>query len=651
MTKAFFLLVLSFLYHIGFGQMLMNRDSLLRQLPSAKEDTAKVFLLINIGQQYENNEPATAKQYYAEAGQLSEKLDFPLGILKYIANYTYILNMQGLYDSSLLLNKRAVEISRQIKDSLFLGKALFNTGTSYRQLGNYEAAIGCYEEGKAVFARVGDEHTMGQSYDILQVTYYQMRRYEKGIEYGKMAVSKMREYKDSAWLGFTLNNLGVNYMGVKNLAAARTCYMEALAIAQKTGDRNSEMMQYLNLGDLLLQKGTDHKMMTYYSTALEIARELDAKETSLVASKGMAIYYMYQKKYPHAKAYADSALALSYQYNYRIERRDLFGTLSNLAFAMQDIRLGESYAEQSSLLADSLLNERVEKNTQELEKKYETARKESQIQNLETNKKAQELSISRKNILNILLFVGIAALLIISLLLYRSYRVKQALQQQRITELETEKQLTATEAVLKGEEQERTRLAKDLHDGLGGMLSGIKFSFTTIKEGLILTPENAEAFERGMDMLDSSIQEMRRVAHNMMPEALVKFGLDTALEDFSRAINRSGVLQVHYQSIGLEEATLPQTVANASYRIVQELVNNIIKHAAAGRATIQISQKDNQLSLTVEDNGKGFDTATLADSKGIGWSNIKNRVAFLKGTIDIKSTGGKGTSIFIQFNT
>ena len=156
--------------------------------------------------------------------------------------------------------------------------------------------------------------------------------------------------------------------------------------------------------------------------------------------------------------------------------------------------------------------------------------------------------------------------------------------------LETEKQLTATEAVLKGEEQERTRLAKDLHDGLGGMLSGIKYSFQTMKRNLIMTPENQQAFERSMDMLDSSIKEMRRVAHNMMPEALVKFGLDTALKDFCNDINQSGALQVNYQSIGMENAVLDQTTAITIYRIVQELINNTMKHAAAKTAIVQVSK-------------------------------------------------------------
>ncbi len=221
---------------------------------------------------------------------------------------------------------------------------------------------------------------------------------------------------------------------------------------------------------------------------------------------------------------------------------------------------------------------------------------------------------------------------------------------QRISELETEKKLLATEAVLKGEEQERSRLAKDLHDGLGGLLSGIKYSFQNIKSNLVMTTENHQAFERGMDMLDTSIKEMRRVAHNMMPEALVKFGLDTALKDFCNDINQTAVLQVTYQSIELENVSIDQTTSITIYRIVQELIHNSMKHAAAKTAIVQLSKTDGKISITVEDDGKGFDTVILNHSKGIGWSNIKSRVDFLNGKLDVQSGPGKGTSVHIELN-
>jgi signal transduction histidine kinase len=183
------------------------------------------------------------------------------------------------------------------------------------------------------------------------------------------------------------------------------------------------------------------------------------------------------------------------------------------------------------------------------------------------------------------------------------------------------------------------------------MLSGIKFSMNSMKGNLIMTPDNAQAFERSMDMLDSSIKEMRRVAHNMMPEALVKFGLDTALKDFCNDINQSGALKVNYQSIGLDAAAIDQTTAITIYRIVQELINNTMKHAAASTAIVQVTKSNGQLSVTVEDDGKGFDTGVLQAAKGIGWTNIQSRVDFLKGRLDVQSATGRGTSVHIEFNT
>ena len=172
-----------------------------------------------------------------------------------------------------------------------------------------------------------------------------------------------------------------------------------------------------------------------------------------------------------------------------------------------------------------------------------------------------------------------------------------------------------------------------------------------MKGSLVMTPENAQAFERGMDMLDSSIKEMRRVAHNMMPEALVKFGLDTALRDFCNDINQSGALQVNYQSIGMEGANVAHTTAITIYRIVQELINNTMKHAAAKTAIVQVSKTSEIITITVEDDGVGFNPVLLQQAKGIGWTNIQSRLEYLKGKLDIQAEPGKGTSVHIELNT
>ena len=399
----------------------------------------------------------------------------------------------------------------------------------------------------------------------------------------------------------------------------------------------------LNLGDIYQKNGRLEDAKKNFDKANFIAKEMDLTETEAIALKGMAMYHLEKKNYPMAKAYADSALSISIKSDNRKQTLRLYNLLSDISYASQDLKAAHEFEEKEDALRDSINADNLQKLSIEFETKYETEKKEAKII-------LQQTQLKQKNNLIYFLFGGVAAIIIISLLTYYNHKNKQRLQQAKIDELETENQLTATEAVLKGEEQERTRLAKDLHDGLGGMLSGIKYSLSNMKGNLIMTPDNAQAFERSMDMLDSSIKEMRRVAHNMMPEILVKYGLDASLKEFCNDIARSGVLQISYQSIGMDNATIEQTTAVTVYRIVQELVNNAIKHAVAKNVLVQLhyTEIEKQLAITIEDDGKGFDTASLKQTTGMGWSSIQNRVDFLKGKIDVHSVIGEGTSVLIE---
>lgn len=169
-----------------------------------------------------------------------------------------------------------------------------------------------------------------------------------------------------------------------------------------------------------------------------------------------------------------------------------------------------------------------------------------------------------------------------------------------------------------------------------------------MKDNLIVTPENMAVFERSLDLIDTSIAELRRIAHNMMPEGLVSYGLDEALKQYCSSINTNGMLSVSYQSVGLD-SRMPEAVEITSYRIIQELLNNILKHAAATEAMVQVIRDEGRLNIVVEDNGKGFDLNSLDEKKGAGWVNIKARVDYLKGQLELNSEPGKGTQVNIEF--
>ncbi|MEJ0034172.1 MAG: sensor histidine kinase [Bacteroidota bacterium] len=218
---------------------------------------------------------------------------------------------------------------------------------------------------------------------------------------------------------------------------------------------------------------------------------------------------------------------------------------------------------------------------------------------------------------------------------------------QEALKLEVERQqVRHLNALSEVQETERSRFAKDLHDGLGGMLSGVKLSLSNMKGNVVLNGEHVDVFERALDMLDNSIHELRRVAHNLMPESLVKFGLAASLKDFCDFINSSKVIHVIFQQIG-DYQRLEMSIEIVLYRIANELVNNALRHASATELIIQLNYDDHSLTLTVEDNGKGFDQGILDRTTGSGWPNIKSRVAYLKGTLDVQTSQGNGTSVNI----
>lgn len=636
------------LFAFTTGAQVNERDSLLKQLAVAKEDTAKVMLLCNIGATYENSDPESSRTYYKQAGELSRKLKYDWGEYRQLTLYGNMFSIQGKLDSGLIYQQEALKVAERMKDSLSIGTSLFNIGIKYRESSNYEKAIEYCLRGRKIIDQLGNIGLELQMNDALQLLYYYRTEYSKAIGFGEKAVAQAKTLKQKELLAQCLINLSLSYYEIDKLDRSMALLKEALVIGEALKDIRIQAAIQQNLAGLALKQRDYVITRKHAEASLRLHTRLGDAVGQTTAMRSIGICNLQEGKLTGAKEYALKALELSRANNYRTEKAFAYQLLSAIRYAEKNYREGIDMSDSVTAELKKMVNEVISQQSAELEKKYETQKKEGRIKQLEAEQTVQQLKLRQKNTINYILIGGAATLLIIIFLSWRNYRQKQALHQKRIDELETEKQLAATEAVLKGEEQERTRLAKDLHDGLGGMLSGIKYSFNTMKGNLIMTPENQYAFERGLDMLDSSINEMRRVAHNLMPEALVKFGLDTALKDFCNDINQSGSLKVRYQSAGIAEVPVESNTAITIYRIVQELVNNILKHAGATTVLVQVEKNDTLITITVEDDGKGFDTATLKQAKGIGWDNIYSRVAWLKGKIDIQSGPQKGTSVLIE---
>ncbi len=534
----------------------------------------------------------------------------------------------------------------------WVGKAWASmwAGLSYSLINDWENAQASLQASVNASEKAGDTCRLINSNMNLAYIFYDMQAWNRMYETLKKNQQYLAGCRDTDIGLMTVSSLALVSAKLGKKEEAISALHAAENYIERSVTRNLEVFYYTAKGELELVNKDGRSAVASFSKASELAQQTKDPYYIVFAIYGLGRAYSIAADKTNAEKYLQLGLSLARENNFLAQQQMALQQM--MVFYESNGDIGRAYRYSSELLhlKDSL-SEKINSNRRLLlDARFETGKKENLITKLEAEKKIQQLTISKKNFLNYILIGSAATILIISLLGYRNYLQKQKLQQQRINELETEKKLMATEAVLKGEEQERTRLAKDLHDGLGGMLSGIKYSMNNMKGNLILTPENAQAFERSMDMLDSSIQEMRRVAHNMMPESLVKFGLDTALRDFCNDINKSGALQVNYQSIGMENAVIEQTTAITIYRIVQELINNTIKHAASTAAIIQVSRTDQGVSITVEDDGKGFDTAILKAVKGMGWNNIQSRVEYLKGKLDVRSAPGNGTSVHIELN-
>ncbi|WP_353150121.1 ATP-binding protein [Chryseobacterium sp.] len=306
-----------------------------------------------------------------------------------------------------------------------------------------------------------------------------------------------------------------------------------------------------------------------------------------------------------------------------------------------------------SQLNDSLNTENIKLEINKLETKFNTSEKEKKIAFLNAEKNQKQMEVNKKNYylwilsLALLSFIG---LLIFLFIIYRNNKKlseqKEINLQQKIKDIRQKEELALTKAILEGEERERERVAKDLHDGLGGMLAGVKINLSTWSSAH-LNPELHGDFYKILGQLDNSVSELRHVARNLMPESLLNFGLEIALSDLCEFYIRKD-LKIDFQAIDIDQE-LPLNIQLNIYRIVQELLANAIKHAEATNILLQCSQSEDNFFITIEDNGKGFENHREQKSKSMGLRNLKNRVDYMKGTMEINSDN-QGTTINIELN-
>ena len=597
---------------IGFGQI--NIDSLHTSFLTTKTDTVTLRKYLQRLEKLSSeniNEIEITANWIIENAVL-KKNDNMLAAALVILGDTY-LNAQKLKEAAEVY-LRVITLTENSSNYIDLSKAYIGMYNFNKQSGDYDKAMAFINK---------------------CLTVSEKNNYKPGIaksKYGTAALLDDQSYpekKDTFNLTFKLmNEAAALWAEVKDTAQVNRMQV-GMAEALSNYGLYDTAIQLLKSKKLFLADSYNQKYAAqYYFTLGKIYNQKAGASN--------------EKKEIHLKAIEnfDSCISIAKKLNNNKYLLWGYNWISSSYAFINDYKNAYLFKKRFANLNDSLLDASYLQSMAGVQHKYEVEKKEKEIISLHS-------ANLQKSTLNKFLIGSTIALVLLGLLGYRNFKTKQKLHKTQIIQLEKDKQLLAIDAMLKGQEEERSRLAKDLHDGLGGMLSGVKLSFVNMKENLIMDAESVTSFEKSILQLDNTIAELRKVAHNLMPEALVKFGLKNAILDFCNSMQLSSKTKIIFEQLGTERL-LSNTADLYIYRIVQELINNAIKHADADQILVQLTKTNDKVLLTVEDDGKGFNTELIRSAKGIGLKNIQQRVDYLKGKIDIASQAAEGTSVNIE---
>ncbi len=516
-----------------------------------------------------------------------------LGVITYLS---------GEYEEVLPLYIKSLKLFDSLKDDS--GKARVNNEMAvfYHKQENLDEAYKCLDEAESISRRIGDLESLGTA--LGHRASFLMRR-------GKILESKpfidevyriRKQQKDSVGLGYVLNDLAAIATEEGRFNEALDYINQSTKIRQAIGDRQGVAINLVNTGE----------------------------------------YLIIQEKYAEAVDYlkkgAEAGLALKYTDLVRFT----YDKIAECYIQLQQFENALEYRDKGYQLKDSLFAIEKTKNIAELQTQYETEKKEQQI-------RAQQLMIAEEKAINERnMAISIGVFLVLVFLVVLVWIQKSRLRKKQQLELQQKdiefKQLQLS-AVIDSQEKERRRFASDLHDGFGQLISILKLNVESVRKQDDREKRHS-IYEKSVDILNEMYGELKSICFNLMPQSLVKFGLEPSLKEFANKINATEKMAVDVIVFDLAER-LSELQEISLYRIVQEWVNNILKYSDATQVTIQITKDQREITLTVEDNGMGFELIKLTEGKGNGWKNIRSRANLIKGDLEIDSTPGKRGNMFI----
>jgi len=581
-------------------------------------------------------------------------------------------------DKAIAYGNKAIEQAKLLHSLSHEAQAYNDLGIIYFDKENYDTAISFYNKSLVIRKQLNDETGIAKLHNKLGIVYQNQGLLEPALDHQLSALALFEKHNDEKGTSYSLNNIGIIHQNLGRFAEAIKYHERSIALKEKLGDRYGLAGSFVNIGNIYQSNKNYSRAENYYKNAVQITRELGDKEYLSNALNNLGELYYLLNEYDKALPLIRESLTLSKQLG------DTKG-LVNCLISLGSIYTGQHRFDSAKIILESaLLKAQAAVNCQQevsqamlslsslyeksgnsiaaldMYKKYSGERDSlfsehlgQKIAEMETRFKTmdhqrtieqQQFELQQKNYW---LAAVISILMLSKLLIYWYYRRYRHRQKIKLQEEISKQQELSAKAVIIAAEEERQRIARDLHDGVGQMMSAAKMNLSAFESNLPnAATQHHTSLDKIISLVDESCREIRHVSHNMMLSSSVKKNFAEALKDFINKIDHNA-LNLHLYTEGVDQPLEPN-IQVMLYRIIQECVNNVIKHAHATTLDISIIRDTDGISATIEDNGKGFDIREKEKTMGMGLKNIHTRVEYLKGTIDIDSSPGRGTVISLQ---
>lgn len=536
-------------------------------------------------------------------------------------------------------------------DLLLQAKAYFLLAVREQTTGiNTEHTIIYLQKSHELFAASKDLYHLHRAKLALAISYAEQKTYDQAFDLQQEALTYFEQHNNLFMATHAAASLAQTYKLMGNLAQERV-YLERC-------EKNNKILKDKVLAlAILSSKVVNFQSQQQYDRALTAAQQLLAiarasKKTNFEIA-GLffeGILHQFKGDYQTAIQKLTDCLTIIPDRQLSPEAMQCYLHLSQCYEAQHDYPHAYQFSQRYAQTSHAILNNQRQTALQRQTLRFDAEGKRRQIASLEKEKVAAEKTAIWQRTITIA--IGITAFLLLYALfsvLYfyrqktRSDQIietqKEELKQKEINELRQQMTLQNVQAIVTGQETERERIAKDLHDSLGGMLATVRLRFDALKSS-----PPAHEYEHALSMLDNTIREVRQIAHNLQPDALLQFGLTAAISDLVNRTHSPSMPDINFQTYGQEFALTP-TQSLTVFRIIQELLYNAIKHAKATEILVQLNWQAPSLMILVEDDGIGYDTAQV--QTGMGTKNIQTRVAYLNAHLEVQSAPSEGTTVVV----